>query len=60
MEKLIDEEIKKHSWNDYFGNIRKKYNMRVSQKNPLVIDLDGKNVICSFIYSDFEPKNFDQ
>ena len=31
-------------WNNYFYQIRKKYSMRVSQKEPLVINLDGKNV----------------
>lgn len=31
-------------WNNYFYQIRKKYSMRVSQKKPLVINLDGKNV----------------
>ena len=30
-------------WNNYFAQIRKKYSMRVSQKNPLVINLDGKD-----------------
>lgn len=48
MEKMIDNG---HSWNDYFGNIRNKYNMRVSKKRPLVIDLDGKNVTTSEIFS---------
>lgn len=51
MEKLVNEEIKENCWNDYFGNIRKKYNMRVSRKKPLVIDLDGKNVTTSAIFS---------
>lgn len=31
-------------WNDYFGNIRAKYDLRVNPKKPLVIFLDGKNV----------------
>lgn len=31
-------------WNDYFYQIQKKYSMRVSIKEPLVIRLDGKNV----------------
>ena len=31
-------------WNNYFYQIRKKYSMRLSTKNPLVISLDGKNV----------------
>lgn len=31
-------------WNNYFGQIRKKYSMRVSTKEPLVINLDGRNV----------------
>lgn len=30
-------------WNNYFAQIRKKYSMRVSFKEPLVINLDGKN-----------------
>lgn len=31
-------------WNSYFGNIRKKYDLKVSEKKPLVIFLDGKGV----------------
>jgi len=31
-------------WNDYFGKIRNKYGMSISSKNPLVFDLDGKDV----------------
>ncbi|MEG2235819.1 MAG: hypothetical protein RR144_05220 [Clostridia bacterium] len=31
-------------WNNYFLQIRKKYSMRVSSKNPLIINLDGKDV----------------
>ncbi len=31
-------------WNDYFYQLQKKYNMRVSTKQPLVIRLDGKDV----------------
>ena len=31
-------------WNNYFYNIQKKYSMRVSLKEPLVIRLDGKNI----------------
>ena len=31
-------------WNNYFLQIKKKYNMRVSTKKPLVINLDGKNI----------------
>lgn len=31
-------------WNDYFYNIQRKYSMRVSYKEPLIIRLDGKNV----------------
>lgn len=31
-------------WNNYFFQLQKKYNMRVSTKQPLVIRLDGKNV----------------
>ena len=31
-------------WNNYFYNIQKKYSMRVSTKEPLVIRLDGKDV----------------
>ena len=30
-------------WSNYFWNIQKKYSMRVSQKQPLVIRLDGKD-----------------
>lgn len=31
-------------WNNYFAQIRKKYSMRISFKEPLVINLDGKDV----------------
>lgn len=31
-------------WNNYFFNIQKKYSMRVSNKEPLVIRFDGKDV----------------
>lgn len=31
-------------WNNYFAQIRKKYSMRISLKEPLVINLDGKDV----------------
>lgn len=31
-------------WQSYFYQIQKKYNMRLSYKNPLVIRLDGKSV----------------
>lgn len=31
-------------WKNYFYNIQKKYSMRVSKKEPLIIRLDGKNV----------------
>lgn len=34
-------------WSNYFYNIQKKYSMRVSLNNPLVIRLDGKNVTKS-------------
>lgn len=31
-------------WNNYFYNIQKKYSMRVSSREPLIIRLDGKNI----------------
>lgn len=31
-------------WKNYFNNIQKKYSMRVSRTEPLVIRLDGKDV----------------
>lgn len=31
-------------WHSYFFGIQKKYNMRISKKEPLVIRLDGQNV----------------
>ena len=34
-------------WNNYFYQIQKKYSMRLSQKEPLVIRLDGKDVTKS-------------
>ena len=36
-------------WNSYFFQIQSKYSMRVSFKNPLVIRLDGKDVIKNMI-----------
>lgn len=39
------------NWNDYFANLRNKYNMRVSSKNPLIINLDGKNITKGGIFS---------
>lgn len=38
-------------WNDYFANIRNKYNMRVSTKKPLVINLDGKGITNNSFFS---------
>ena len=42
-------------WNSYFYQIQKKYNMKVSTKEPLVIRLDGKDVTkdasINFLYS---------
>lgn len=51
MERLLNERKKEYIWNDYFGNIKKKYGMRVSKKNPLVIELDGKDVTASTTFS---------
>jgi hypothetical protein len=31
-------------WNNYFWNIQKKYSMKISKKEPLIIRLDGKSV----------------
>ena len=31
-------------WNNYFFQIQKKYNIRVSTKEPLVIRFDGKGI----------------
>lgn len=31
-------------WHSYFFGLQKKYNMRISKKEPLVIRLDGQNV----------------
>ncbi len=38
-------------WKDYFLNLRNKYSMRVSSKEPLVINLDGKNITKSGKFS---------
>lgn len=38
-------------WKDYFANIRNKYNMRVSTKNPLIINLDGKGTTNNLYFS---------
>ncbi len=49
-------------WNDYFYQLQKKYNMRVSTKTPLVIRLDGKDVTkdttLNFLYK-FKGSFFD-
>lgn len=34
-------------WNDYFGNLIKKYNIRMSKINPIVIFIDGKDITKS-------------
>ena len=34
-------------WKNYFYNIQKKYSMRLSKKEPLIIRLDGKNITKS-------------
>lgn len=34
----------KEKWNNYFINILNKYNLKISDKNPIVIFLDGKNI----------------
>ena len=31
-------------WNNFFNNIQRKYTMRLSQKSPVVVRLDGKDV----------------
>ena len=31
-------------WNNYFFQIQKKYNIRVSTKEPLVVRFDGKGI----------------
>lgn len=38
-------------WNDYFTNIRNKYNMRISLKKPLIINLDGKGITNNIFFS---------
>jgi GNAT superfamily N-acetyltransferase len=48
-EDLLYEET--FEWNNYFGNIRNKYNMRVSTKKPLIINLDGKNITKNNLFS---------
>ena len=31
-------------WNSYFFQLQKKYNMRISTKNPFVIRFDGRQI----------------
>ena len=39
----MEEKILERKWFNYFSNMRKKYNMRVSCKKPLIIFLDAKD-----------------
>lgn len=41
-------------WNNYFFEIQKKYNMRISSKTPFVIRLDGKSVTRNYNISFFD------
>lgn len=52
--------ITKHEeniWNDYFANLRNKYNMRVSIKKPLIINLDGKGITKNLFFSLIDNKS---
>lgn len=49
--KNINTEIEPYIWKDYFANLRNKYSMRVSTKNPLIINLDGKGTTKSIFFS---------
>ena len=46
-------------WNHYFAQLRNKYNMRVSSKEPLVIHLDGKEITRNKTYNLFDEKSPD-
>lgn len=38
-------------WNDYFGNIGNKYNLKMNSHNPIVIFVDGKDITKSLKYN---------
>lgn len=38
-------------WNDYFGKIENKYNLKMNSNNPIVIFVDGKDITKSFKYN---------
>lgn len=44
-------------WKNYFNNIQKKYSMRVSRTEPLVIRLDGKDVTKNRLIDLLDRKN---
>lgn len=44
-------------WKNYFNNIQKKYSMRVSRTEPLVIRLDGKDVTKNKLIDLLDRKN---
>lgn len=48
---LNSNENSEYVWKDYFLNLRNKYSMRVSSKEPLVINLDGKNITKGGMFS---------
>lgn len=38
-------------WNDYFGNIENKYDLKINKHAPIVIFIDGKDITKSFKYN---------
>ena len=38
----------KNKWNNYFGNIENKYNLKMNKNNPVVIFVDGKDITKSY------------
>ena len=56
------ENKKNQVWYNYFGNIRKKYDMEVSRTKPLVIFLDGKGITTGndFNLLDFNSESFNE
>ncbi len=38
-------------WNNYFGNIENKYDLKMNNHTPIVIFIDGKDITKSFKYN---------
>ena len=38
-------------WNNYFGNLENKYDLKMNKKKPIVIFVDGKDITKSSKYN---------